>query len=206
MLDSLRKIIDKGEFEDNGSLVIENAMLNQDDLLIRICLTLPDGPAERRSILCRQPRSHSVIAAEFADHLDLCDNHVLLWPHCQQQVALYFNGRPADRFSLLGSLVDAHYRAVGDWIPFTKHVNSALFSPSCCLLDSGSGLLAEGPAGLIDEYRAVLQTYGIRQSSPPAREPSWWDGARWRPETEKLYALIMGTSYVVAPDFSDITA
>ncbi len=48
MLDSLRKIIDTGEFEDNGSLIIENPVFKQDDLLIRIWLTLPDGRTIRQ--------------------------------------------------------------------------------------------------------------------------------------------------------------
>jgi len=206
MLDSLRKFIDTHEFEDDGSVTIEEAVFSQENLLIRIRLSLPEGPVERRSILCRQPRSHCLIAAEYSDNLDLYDDHVLLWPHCQRHVALFFNGRANDHFSLLGSLVDVHYRTVGEWIPFTKYMNSALFSTWCSLLDSHSGLLAEGPTGLIDEYRAVLQTYGIRDSSPPEREPSWWDGTRWQPGSEKLYALIVGSSYVVAPGFSEITA
>lgn len=206
MLDSLREIIDTGEFEDNGSLWIEEVSRDSDSLLIRICLNLSDGPRERRTILCRQPRCDYLIAGEPSDYLDLSNDHVLLWPHRQQRVALYFNGRPNDRLSLLGSLVEAHYRTVGEWIPFTQYMNSALFAPSCCLLDSGSGLLAEGPIKLIDEYRAVLHTYGIRHSSPPAREPTWWDGTRWQPETEELYVLIIGSSFIVGPGFSETTA
>ncbi|MBX3416287.1 MAG: hypothetical protein KF851_01690 [Pirellulaceae bacterium] len=206
MLKSLLEIIDTGEFEDNGSLCIEEALTHQDDLLVRLRLKHPDGGTEHRTILCHQPRSHFLQAAEYFDDLSVCDDHVLLWPHSQLQAALYFNGRPDNAHALLGALVETHHRTLNDWFPITRFMNNSLFSPNVELLASGSGLLAEGPFGIIDAYASVLETFNIRHSSPPRRPPSWWDGTRWQPETEKLYALIMGSSYVVGPNFTENTA
>jgi len=206
MLTSLLEIIGTGEFEDNGSLFIEAASADQDGLLVRLRITLPDGSNDVRSIYCDQPRSHELLAAEFVNDLSVCDDHVLLWPHLQRKTALYFNGRADDTRSLLGALIKTHYRIVGEWFPFTKFMNDSLFSPKFDLLASQSGLLAEGPEQLVASYRSVLTDFGIRQSSPPSREPSWWDGTRWQPETEKLYALVIGRSYVIAPNFTENVA
>ena len=195
-----------GEFEDNGSLCIEEASAHQDGLLVRLRLTLPEGGNDVRSIYCHQPRSHELFAAEFIDALSVCEDHVLLWPHLQKKTALYFNGRAVDTRSLLGALVETHYRILGEWFPFTKFMNDSMFSPIVDLLGSQSGLLAEGPEQLIASYGEVLTEFGIRHSSPPSRDPSWWDGTRWQPETERLYALVIGRSYVIAPNFTEKVA
>ena len=206
MLPSLLDVIDTGEFEDNGSLYIEEASTHRDGLSIRLRLVLPDGDHTIRTIVCHQPRSHALLAAVPCCDLSVVEDHVLLWPHSQSIRALYFNGRATDPRSLLGALVETHYRIVGEWIPFERFMNDALFSPAIDLLDSHSGLLAEGPDQLIIAYSNVLTDLGIRHSSPPSREPSWWDGTQWQLETEKLYALIIGPSYVVAPAFSEKVA
>ena len=206
MLTSLIEIINTGEFEDNGSLSIEAASAHQDGLLVRLRLVLPDGGSDVRSVYCHRPRSHELLAAEFADDLSVCEDHVLLWPHVQEKNALYFNGRADDGRSLLGALLQTHHQAVGEWFEFTRFMNDALFSPAVELLASQSGLLAEGPEPLIASYRSVLTDFGIRHSSPPSRDPSWWDGTQWQPETERLYALVIGRSYVIAPNFTEEVA
>lgn len=206
MLSALIATVDTGEFEDNGSLFIDAASARDSDLVICLRLNLPDGSKDARQVLCRRPRSYELMAAECADNLSVSDDHVLLWPHTQKKAALYFNGRADDSRSLLGALVQMHFRTVGEWFPFTTFMNDALFSPSCDLLGAQSGLLADGPEPLIDSYAAVLDDFGIRHSTPPPRAPGWWDGVQWQHSTEKLHVLIIGRSYVVAPEFAEDVA
>lgn len=206
MLSSLLSVIDNSEFEDNGSLCIESVSTRHQDLLLQLRLRLPEGRTERRSILCERIRSHRIYAAKHADNLSVCDDHVVLWPHSEEQVNLYFNGKPRDKYALLGALLEAHARATHHWFPFTQFMNGALLSPSIELLNCQAGFLACGPQRLINAYRLVLESFGIQHSSPPPKPPHWWDGSQWQIETENLHAFILGDSYVVAPNFTEIHA
>jgi hypothetical protein len=119
-------------------------------------------------------------------------------------VELYFNGRAQDSRTLIGALFTSHLRIVGEWFAFSHFINAALFFYKADLLDTGHGLLAKGPEAVINEYRAVLAEFGIRHSSPPSRQPSWWDGTSWQVEQERLHVLLVNESYVVAPEFREV--
>jgi hypothetical protein len=206
MLDSLINITGTGEFEDDGSFCITHAEYIDADLHLQLDLKLPNGTSASRAILCRQPRSHHILMAEHVDQLLISDNHFLIWPHSQPQFELYFHGRAQDSRTLLGALLMTHVQIFGENVPFPHFMNSAIFSQRVDLLNMGFGLLATGPETAITAYRTVLTDFHIRHSSPPPHEPKWWNGSSWQTEKESLYLLMMGDSFVVAPEFLEVSA
>jgi hypothetical protein len=133
-------------------------------------------------------------------------DHFLIWPHSHPQVQLYFHGRAENSRALLGALLMTHFQIFGESVPFTRFMNSAIFSQRIDLLNVGYGLLATGPESAISAYRSVLTDFRIRHSSPPSQEPKWWDGSSWQTERETLYLLMMGDSFIVAPEFLELSA
>jgi len=70
------------------------------------------------------------------------------------------------------------------------------------LLAASSGLLAEGPVGILSEYEAVLARHSIAWSQVRERAPKRWNGGSWVAESEGLKVLTMGPSFVVAESFT----
>jgi hypothetical protein len=202
MLTSLIDLTSTGEFEDDGAISITSADHVGQDLVLGLSLFLPDGQIEKRAIQCRSPRCYRIGAAEREDSIAVLDDHVLLWPSVQFKVQLHFNGSATDSRPVLGALALQHYQLLGEWFPFPEFVNGELFRD---LFRFGSGLLATGPQAVMEAYGDVLDEFGIGHSSPPGRPPSWWNGTSWQEERERLHLLLIGRSYVVAPEFSEIT-
>jgi hypothetical protein len=203
VLTSLIDLTNTGEFEDAGSIRVSHAEYAGQDLLLRLDVALPEGDHEERSVLCRAPREHRILASEFADSVEVANDHVLIWPYSQPEVELYFNGSVQDSRMLIGALVLSHLRIVDEWFELSRFLNPGLFSGAVDPLRTGHGLLAKGPESIIDAYRAVLAEFGIRHSSPPPRDPCWWDGNSWHTEQERLHVLLVGQSYVVGPEFRE---
>ncbi len=180
---------------------ITSADWNGSDLILLVRVRVPDAPDSQFRITCERPRSHRINAIASYRLVWLTTDHVVLWPHNQQQGELYFNGTPSDASSLFGALVEAQRDAVGDWFPTDRFLN--LLGRSTDILRSGHGLLARGPVSLMDTFASVLDNYGIKHSRLAPRDPVWWNGTQWTPETEQLHALIVGDSFVVATSFTE---
>lgn len=63
------------------------------------------------------------------------------------------------------------------WIPFSEHLNRLSVE---ALLRDGFGILAEGPALLIDVYAAVLSRHRLAPSTIAIRGPVRWAGQQMR--------------------------
>lgn len=189
------------EYEEHGWSTITSADWNVSDLILLVRVRVPGSPDRLFWVSCSQPRSYQVIAMTTDQSVLLTSEHAVLWPHNQKQGELYFNGTASDATSLLGALIESQREVVGDWFPIDRFLN--LPGRSADILRSGHGLLATGPVMLLDRYASVLDNYGIRHSSPSPREPVWWNGGKWQPESDQLYALIIGSSFVVAPSFTE---
>jgi hypothetical protein len=201
VLESLLELAQTDEFEDAGEIFISTAVFEGLDLRLQLQIRHPDGENSVHSILCHRPRKYHVLAAEVEDSISLLADHVLLWPHVQPRVELYFNRRVTDGRALLGALFLRHQELVGDWFPFAQFMNSAFFQPH--MLETAHGQLAEGPTEIIAAFVEVLKQFDIRTTTITAGEPAWWDGTSWRTEVKPLHVLLIGNSYVVSPAFTE---
>ncbi len=132
--------------------------------------------------------------------LRYCDSdHILIKLQKDENVSLYFNGKPSNSYTLIGKLILSHQEVCENWIPFDKYLNSIAHISS--LLEGGHGLLAEGPKILLDKYAEVLVSENIIVSNLKSRPAKWWDGNNWIEEKSPLSILILGESYFIAEQF-----
>jgi hypothetical protein len=196
--------VDTGEFEDNGWIVLSAASWGTDDIVLSVELEPGDGtPKQCWHVTCERPRSHrlqSHTANDFAVHED----HVLLLPYQQLQADLYFASPAASPAAVAGELWAAHRRYTDDWFPPETFLNPNV--PLIALLATRSGLLAQGPVGILAEYEMVLTRNDIACSQLRERDPKRWDGSSWVTESEVLKVLTIGRSFVVAEAFTGTRA
>lgn len=201
LLTKLLELTGTLEYEEDGWSEITSAVRNGSELILRLRVRIPGSPDSQFVITCQQPRSHHIIASADDNAVFLTREHVVLWPHNQQQGELYFRGTPSDPLSLFGALTEAQRGLLGNWFPIDHFLN--LPGRSADILRYGHGLLAKGPVSLLDTIANVLDNYGIKHSRPALRAPLRWNGNSWVPDTEQLWALIAGDSFVVAPAFTE---
>ena len=117
-LAELLAAVDTGEFEDDGWVHLTGVQWDGDDL--RLALTVHTGehevPDEHWEIACHSPRAHR-LSLVGADTLSLSEEHVLLWPHTQLTLELYFRSPGTDIQSAIGALYERHTELVGHWSP-----------------------------------------------------------------------------------------
>jgi hypothetical protein len=206
MLDELLAQLATGEFEDDGWVMVTHADLSEASLRVgvRIRTGVAEQPDEAWDIMCLTPRGHRVELGVTSD-LFLADDHVLLWPHTQPVVQIYFRGPPTEPRTVVGALYERHRALVADWIPFGRFLNQQLALVE--LLAAPSGLFGNGPQPLMLAYAEVLQDFGYMTSQFGPRPPTRIDTGLHLgegdlvPETDRLAALILGENYVVAPAF-----
>jgi hypothetical protein len=137
-----------------------------------------------------------VVHSGIGSSLDLIEEHPLLWEYHHDHASGYFSGAPADSFAAVGAIAEAHRSVMGDWYSFTRYLNCSV-SPKN-LLESGSGLLAQGPLPLLEIYKEALAGFGVDvQIVSP--HPS---GGRFlKPEMIRLrcesQVLVAGDSYAI---------
>ena len=190
-----------GEFEDDGWVHLTGARWDGDDL--RLALTVRTGehevPDQSWEITCHSPRAQH-LTLEGDGTLCLSEEHVLLWPHTQPTLQLYFRSPRTDIQSAIGALYERHAELVGHWIAFHSFFNRLMRLAD--LLAAPSGMLGTGPEPLMRGYGQVLQSRGFQISLVGPRPPQRVANGRWVEETSPLAVLILGESFVVAPSFS----
>lgn len=165
------------------------------------------GKSTPLSVRGHDVRGHHIVAPRGSSEVSLVDDHPVLWPHTMPQSGLYFRGKVEDVISVVGALVVAHHTLVGPWNRESNWLfqNERVMNPTLLaqVLEAGDGLLSEGAVIVLEAYARVLDSYGISHSMLEPTQPSWWNGEQWQTETEKLHALIIGESYVIAPRLSE---
>jgi hypothetical protein len=193
-------------FEEDGFLRVHGAIAEGRDLLVYLEVS-DSGKSTSLCVRAHEVRAHHVVAPGGSAVVSLTDDHPILWPHTQLRSELYFRGKVDDVMSVVGALVVAHHELVGSvhressWLSHNERVmNPTLMAQ---VLEAGDGLLSTGPVKVLEAYSRVLDAYGISYSILEPTQPSWWTGEEWKIETEKLFAILIGESYVIAPRFTE---
>lgn len=191
MLDQLLEI--RGSLR--GQIVHLERSLSDGSAVLDVVVEQSDRPRperqrwriEVRGVLEFVLRSHEIPS------ISLVERHPVLWGYDQPQVELYFQGRVENIHATLGRVQEAHSVAGRGWIPFGAFFNDG--APLHALLAMGSGLFATGPLSVIRAYQEVLEAAGLRCSALP-------ESSAGLDPIENLRALILGTSYVIATEFT----
>lgn len=198
-LQQLLALLARLDLEHDDWLALESVAWAGNDLTLHLAVHEAEHPAQRWRVRCRSVRRSRISNDDGVAWLRIETEHPLLLPHTEPTAELYFSSRPHDPDATIGRLVEAHRAIVGGWFDCLQFFNLGPHGSLRRMLDGGFGMIAKGPAPVIDRYGQVLRRAGVAVSSPPPRPVGWWDGERFVEETKPMYAVLLGPSYVISP-------
>lgn len=200
-MDDFLDIIESTPFEDDGGLSLTR--MQWSDNILELVFDLIHGNDEEDS------STWAVIASNVFDYRIVdsrddglshhIDDHVMLSRYTDKTVDLYFRGSCSEPEAVVGALYEAHVRCVRDWFEFEKYLNTE--KPLSGLIKGGHGKLACGPLFLLNEYKQVLDHYGIGVSLTDTRPAKYWNGDSWVEFERSPQMIHFGDSYIVADGF-----
>ncbi len=187
------------EFEERGNLAITSASWSENNVML--CLTIQQQEPEDQHwrLHCQDVRGSRISNDERRDPFCITTTHPLLLPHTEPQLELYFASRPSDPDAAVGRLIEAHRAVGGAWLDCFQFFNLGPNKSLRELLAGGFGKVADGPRSLVERYSEALRSCGALVSSPPPRPPVRWHGGNLVEQVEPLFAVILGSSYVISP-------
>ena len=150
----LRDLLAIAESDTFGRADLESACWSREDLELRFRVDPGRGPVQRWVVQASAVLEYSLQAAVKCGFNHWTSDHPALDQYRQPHEQLLFRGRPASVRALIGDLWCAHRRVCDDWISFDRYLNRRV--PLSSLLESGSGLLLEGPSFLAEAFVPVL--------------------------------------------------
>jgi hypothetical protein len=195
--------VGEGEFQT----ILRTAKWSARALELTLDCWIHQADPETWTLRCENALAHS-ITSHCAGNLQLVRDHPSLWPFSRYASA-YFVGTPPDSEAAVGALYEAHREAVGSWIPFGNYLNDTpgpsgekILQPSE-LLAGGYGLLAKGPAKLLEVYKDALSRLGVEVSISGFYAP-WinYTPSEATYPTDDPWALLLDSSYVIGIGWS----
>lgn len=191
-MDELLAAINSIDDEEEDLLInFESIVLNENSLKARLSVGLAGDQPKRWDVKCGQVHSYN-LRHGYAAFLDLVDEHPLLWEFKHVNASAYFLGVPTDIRAALHALQAAHEKVCDSWIPFRRFFHAPVPLPD--LLAAGSGLLARGPAEVLELYRSTLSQFGTAVNICSSDTP--------RGDTAGVKVLFVGSSYIVGSQWS----
>jgi hypothetical protein len=154
-----------------------------------------DDNGQSWKVECVGPLEH-VVSLGYSYSLELCFDHVLLWPYIHPKTSLSFHGEAQDPFAVVGALQTRHQELVGNWIPFGRFINGNPLE----MIRGRYGMLIEGPLPLVQAYAEVLENYGVTNGFTQPVPASYSNDES--AGIEEIALLILGESFVIAPKFN----
>ena len=151
-------LANKIEEDDDSSIRLTTATWSDRSLEFQLEISTLDADEKVWQLRCDDVLEHN-LKSWIASSLELTDDHPLLWKFRYDSASAYFNGIPQNVLAAVGSLYEAHRRAVGEWFSLDVCVNRQIVTSE--LLQTGSGLLAQGPVPLLVVYKEALKSHGI---------------------------------------------
>lgn len=142
----------------------------------------------------------SKIHHTLSSSLEITDEHPILWLYSDMQSELYFSSPCKDPNALFYDLYETHRFIFENLIPFEDSLNPANYYPT--LMESDSGLLAQGPRKLMEQYAVILEKHQMSCNIIGERIPTYWDGEKQADEKGNLKVLFIDHSYIIAEDFA----
>jgi hypothetical protein len=212
MLDGLRMFLTDPMDEEDGWVFLRSAAFEETSASLLLTVVPPGDPkGESRWELVAHGLRGYCISEPHGDLVLTERDHALALAHSPPTRSLYFRGRPASPEEILGRLLLSHRAVLGGWLPFERFLNPCVDPDR--LLASGAGLLASGPACLLDSYAEALRAgglepYFLRETTKGAAEPPPL-AARRREASARLRAygdgllatVTIGASWLVAEHF-----
>jgi hypothetical protein len=195
----LEDIFSTVEYEEGGGIHITGTDWYSDDLRVEFVINTGN---ERQSQLWEVEIGgvrEDLISSDFADRLELFEEHPLLWKYNQRQTNLYFGKGTERPHELFVNIYNIHIQLTMNRIPFHKFVNGGVSTIELC--KSTSGLFAKGPIKIMEAYMAELERHHMNPTIVGGHNPKRWLNGYQVDETEIVKVLVVGKSYVVGQTF-----
>jgi hypothetical protein len=195
----LEDIFSTSEFEEDGGIHITGTDWFSGDLKVEFAIkTGIEGQNQLWEVQISGVREE-LIKSDFANRLELFEEHPLLWTYNQRQVSLYFGQGTSRPHELFVNIYNIHSLVTMARVPFEKHINKGLSILDLCR--STSGLFARGPIKLLEAYKEELEKYQMNPTVIHGHNPKRWVNGQQVDETEIVKVLAIGDSYVVGETF-----
>jgi hypothetical protein len=203
----LPKELDKifNEFdEDDFELYITKADFSGDNFIIDFVLDVQDindrGEISQNWSIEAIGHRKNQISFDFAENIEIKDDHPLLWDFTDLQCQLYFSGRCKEPTKLFYDLYSAHKSLFGQHKCFNISFGeeTAYFKP----FQYTNGLLTKGSKNLMQKYAECLKKNGLDFNIIGESPAKYWDGKQFIEEAKNLKLLVFGDTYIIAKDFS----
>lgn len=195
----LEEIFSTVEYEEDGGIHITGTAWYSDDLRVEFVIkTGNEGQNQIWAVQIKGVREES-ITSDFADKLELFEEHPLLWTYNQRQTNLYFGKGTEKPHELFANIYNIHIQLTKNRIPFGKYVNSALSTIELC--KSTTGLFAKGPIKMMEAYKEELERHYMNPTIVGGHNPKRWLNGHQVDETEIVKVLVIGNSYIIGETF-----
>lgn len=195
----LLEILSTVHFDENGGVRITGTDWYEDNLRIEFVITPGDSIKDQLWEVQINGVREDLIKSEFANKLELVEEHPLLWTYNQVGTELFFTKQTEKPDELFTSIYEIHMRETRGWLELHKFINKTISFKSLCR--SNSGQFARGPVKLMEKYGDELSKHKMNPSFYGQHHPKRWTNDQWIEESEPMKALIIGRSYVVAENF-----
>ena len=200
----LKELLDVYAEDDETSLFILSAEMPADELSFIFNLSIPDindlGPVDQIWRVTTRGYKTSRISFDHADQFEILEDHPLLWDYSDVQTELFFKGEIKEASKLLIDLFIVHQRLYKGYKPFPLVVEENLnfFKP----FQYSNGSLVKGSKKTLLEYGNVLKQNGVDFYLLGERDPTYWTGFEFLPESKDLKLMLMQRSYLIADDYT----
>lgn len=193
----LAEVLDHYNIADRNFYITKANWL-EDVLTIDIVLNFQDHEngfvTQNWTIEAINPKGNR-ISFESASTIEGKNDDPLLWVFTDIQCQLYYSGHCTNQAKLFFDLYATHRRIFGDYIDFDIPV--ALQAP----FKYTSGLLAQGPKNLMEEYAVCLRQNGMEASIIGDSSRQVWSSQQFDPIEQNIKVLFIGNSYIIADNF-----
>ncbi|SHF95349.1 hypothetical protein [Flavisolibacter ginsengisoli] len=190
--------------EDDFDLYITRADFSGDNFITDFTLNVQDinergGISQNWTIKVAGHRKNHV-SFDFADFMQITDDHPLLWEFTDTQCQLYFTGQCKDTAKLFFDLYATHKRLFGKHQCF--NISFGEETPYFKPFQYSNGLLTQGSKKLMEKYADCLKQNGLDFTIVGERPAKYWDGEQYILESQDLKVLFLGDTYIIAKGFS----
>ena len=190
--------------EDDYNLYVTKADYSGDIFLIDFALDVQDindkGEINQKWTIEAAGHRKNHVSFDFADLVEIKDDHPLLWEFTDTQCQLYFTGQCKDPAKLFYELYATHKNLFGKHKCF--NISFGEETPYFKPFQYSNGLLTQGSKKLMEKYADCLKLNGLDFSIIGERPAKFWDGEQYVEEDGNLKVLFLGDTYVIAKDFS----
>lgn len=198
-MEELFEIIHSEDFEENeGVIDLARARLEGDVLILSFNLMSDSVDEQDQSweVECGGVFDHNITLG-YCQEFSLYDDHPLLWPYIHPECSVSFHGDVSNAEAIVGDLYTRHEKLVGHSISFTRFLNGNPVE----MVRGRYGMLAVGPAPLMEAYASVLESAGITAGVSEPRH-HWSPSDPFTSSDEIEVLMLANKSYVIARKFS----